>query len=241
MKNFLTLVLVCISLCCYAQKFQLTDKNGNPYSDNQTISSLITENDLDYGVEFVTYIEVANLTDIDLNVKTLRTNINLVDGMNAYVCFFECDSPEGTMLEMEYTIEGGGSETYSLHLQPHGNFGLCRFKIEFEAEDQQMTLYVDIDMTHVGVQENNNAASLSAFPNPAPANSIITISYSLAHNNDSNRLIIRNILGTVVMNLPLNPFNSNISIDISSLKSGVYFYSIENNNQISITKKLIVK
>jgi len=83
--------------------------------------------------------------------------------------------------------------------------------------------------------------SLSAFPNPAPANSKVNVSYTLADKNDNNCLVIRNIMGAMVMSMPLNSYENNMAIDISNLKSGVYFYAIENKNHISIAKKLIVK
>jgi hypothetical protein len=79
---------------------------------------------------------------------------------------------------------------------------------------------------------------LSASPNPVPANAIVNVSYSIF---DNNNLIISNFLGAEVLNMPLNPHENKISIDVSTLKQGVYFYAIENKNQILIAKKLIVK
>jgi hypothetical protein len=118
---------------------------------------------------------------------------------------------------------------------------LSKFKFEFTAEGETVTLHAIIDMCGVGIKEQSNAtASLSAFPNPAPANSKINVSYTLADRN-GNRLVVRNILGAVVINIPLNPYENKVSIDASNLKSGVYFYAIENKNQISIARKLIVK
>jgi len=244
MKRILTLLLVCASLFGYAQKFQLTDLNGNPYTDGEKISATITENDLTGPFnDFYVEIMVKNLYDFEQTVNSLRENIKLVDGMVAFVCFGVCDDPEtGGQLEMECLIDGDASAIFSLHLVPKDKYGLSQFKIVFSVEGQSMTLYIDIDMTHVGVKEqNNDKVSLSAYPNPVQAGSKINVSYTLTDKSSNNKLVIRNILGAEVMSFPLNPYETTISVNIASLVQGVYFYAIENKNQISIAKKLLVK
>jgi len=244
MKRILTLLLVCASLFGYAQKFQLTDLNGNPYSDGDKIYATINENNLTGPFnDFFIEIKVQNLEERELTVNSLRENIKLVSGMVAFVCFGVCDDPEtGGQLSMSCDIEEGDSAIFSLHLVPKDKYGLNRFKIEFSAEGQTMTLYLDIDYTHVGVKEQNSEkVSLSAYPNPVVTGSNVNVSYVLADKSNSNKLVIRNILGSVVMSVPLNPYETAINVDTSPLVQGVYFYAIENKNQISIVKKLIVK
>jgi len=242
MRRVFTLLFMSLSLLGYAQQFQLSNLKGEPYSDGETISITITEDDLNFMEEFFIEIKVENLTDTELNVKTLRTNTVLVDGMSAYVCFGNCFAPD--VLAINCNILSN-SEIYSLHLTPNGKFGLSTFKLEFwskENASDKVTLFVNIDMQPLGIKEQTHQkVSLFAYPNPAPANSTIKISYTLATQNDNHHLKIRNILGTVVMDLPLNPFENSVAIDISNLVSGVYFYSMESNQQVSIAKKLIVK
>jgi len=245
MKKILTLLFVGIALFGYAQKFQLTDPKGNPYADGQTISVTITEGDLNpFDGEYVTDIHVENLVDTEWLMQTSRTN-TLADGIEAYVCFGSCFPND--VFDIDYEFFEGLGASYALHLAPIDtlgvlHYGLCQFKLDFIAEDQSMTLFVNIDVQSLGVKEQNPVnVSLAAYPNPAPANSLIHVSYTLANKNDDNRLVIRNILGTRVMNISLNPYTDRVSIDISPLVSGIYFYSIENRNSISIAKKLIVK
>jgi hypothetical protein len=248
MKKLLLLLFICASFLGYAQKFQLTAPDGTPYTDGQRIYTAITEEDLvligdpdgEHILEFVKEIIVENLLDIELEIRALLTTISFVNGMELEICFGAC-YPSGSFNDIEHVLLERGSEPYSIHLRPNDKFGLSSFKLEFLADDEKMTLYVDIDMTKIGVKEQNLAkASLSAYPNPASANTPINISYTLADKNDS-RLVIRNILGAAVINIPLNPNETTVAIDASSLKSGVYFYAIENRNQISVAKKLIVK
>jgi len=243
MKKLLTLLLISVFVIGYAQNFELTDSRENPYTDGDTISAIITTADLNFRDEYVIEILVKNLTDFALDVKTSRTNIIVANGMLAYVCFGECDDT-GNIYDMDYLIEGD-HEPYALHLAPNDNIGLNMFKLEFWTKPDKtdkMTLYVEIDVTRIGVMELNHAnVSLSAFPNPAPVNSRVSISYTLADKNSGNNLIIRNIMGAEVMSMPLNPGKNSASIDISPLVPGVYFYTIENKSHISIVRKLIVK
>ena len=240
MKKLLTLLLIGLTLFSYAQSFQLVDTLGNIYTDGETISATITKEDLNPGGEFVTHIIVENLTMVELDIRTIRTNIDLVEGMQAYVCFGLC-FPDSVLI-IPWTIMGK-SESYDLHLATHKNFGFCKFKLEFLTPEESMTLYVEVDVQDEnGVTDTNpTPVSLSAYPNPAPANSIINVSYSVADINETQNLVVRNILGSVVLSMPLNPYENKTSIDVSTLKQGVYFYAIENKNQIVIAKKLIVK
>ena len=146
---------------------------------------------------------------------------------------------------MSGTVEAGKHDEYTLHIYPRGGYGLCKFKLEFWTEENQMDLFmlfVEIDYLELAVNDNNNTpVSLWAYPNPASPNSTITISYTLSEKNMGQQLSIKNILGATVMNIPLNAFENTVSIDASSLKSGIYFYGIENNNHLSLVKKLIIK
>ena len=242
MKKILTLLLIVgIALTSYAQKFQLTDPNGTPYTNGQTINIDITHEDLTAFDEYVVKITIKNTSTEDLNMRTIRENIAIAVGMFAYVCFGVCDET-GEMLAMDCPIFEGGQDSFDLHLAPRGKFGLCQFKVDFMVPDESMTLYININVQElgVGVYDKKNA-SLSAFPNPTVAHSLLNVAYTLADRSHNNRLVVRNIVGGEVMNLPLNPNQNSITIDISSLVAGVYFYAIEDKKQIVIAKKLIVK
>jgi hypothetical protein len=240
MKKILILFFVSISLLGYAQYFQLTDPKGSPFYDGQTILRTITEEDLNaidstYAIEIV----VVNLTATELDIKTSRTNITLVEGMSAYVCFGVCH--EEDIYDINYTVIEN-SEPYSLHLKPNGNIGQCKFQIDFTAESQSITLYIEIDMLPLGAKENNNDnVFLNAYPNPVSVGLKVNVSYFIEDYHKIQNLVIRNIIGTEVIRMPLNPFDNIITFDTSSLKAGIYFYAIENNNQIYFSKKLIVK
>jgi len=244
MKKLLILLFFSISFLGYAQHFQLTDLRGNPYENGDIISATITENDLiEIGdeKEFIVEVIVENLQDFEFEISTKRTNINLIPGMQAYVCFGVCDDTR-EQLVMDYLISEAGTLDFSLHLVPNGNFGLCQFQIDFMTTDTTITLFIDIDLQSLAVKEQNKEkVSLSAYPNPVQAGSNVNLSYTLAPQSNNVKLVVRNILGAEVMSIPLNPQEKNITVNTASLVQGVYFYAIENNHHILIAKKLIVK
>lgn len=249
MKKILTLFLVGISLFTYAQKFQITNMDGNLYPDEQTISVTITEEDMPSGTYDI-YFLVENLTADSLTVNSLLTP-TLVEGMMAEVCTNNACYPGS--YDIDILIKENSVMEYSFHLTPFiyifedtliviPLYGLCQFKLEFTAGDEKITLYWNINVKPLGVKElNSNNVSLSVYPNPAPANSTINVSYTVSNYNEKQNLVIRNILGSEVLRMQLNPYENKTSVDISTLKQGVYFYAIENKNQIIIAKKLIIK
>ena len=243
MKKLISLIFVCLFFWGYAQKFQITDSKGTPYNDGETISVAITEDDLNDDEEFIQAFEVKNLTESDLEVVSLRTNLELPDGMMAWVCYGVCF--EDNVFQISWGISGNEKEDYALHLFPNELSGLCKFKIDFWSDEEQtdlFTLNVEITVGEVGIKENNNSSvSLNAYPNPVSVNSTLNITYHIPDGDMGNNLVIRNIFGAKVMSTPLNPYDNKITIETASLPSGVYFYAVENRNAISAAKKLIVK
>jgi hypothetical protein len=240
MKKLLILLFVSISILGYAQQFQLSDPKGNPYFDGHIFSETITVNDLNPTGAYEINIKITNLTAEEFQIFIKCTMIEMVEGMDVEACLGVCAIMFDSVINNNAIIEGGGNALYEFHLKPGDLFGMNKFVFEFMVGEEIVTLYANINMTPVGVAEFAQNASLSAYPNPASANAPVTISYTLTDNTD-HHLVIKNILGAAIANIPLSPYENKVVLDASLLKSGVYFYAIENRNQISIAKKLIVK
>lgn len=83
----------------------------------------------------------------------------------------------------------------------------------------------------VGLNEAGEQSYVSAYPNPA--NSVL----NLKANTTINRVIISNALGQIVYDNMLN--KSETSIDVSALKTGMYFIRMETANGAA-TQKLMI-
>ncbi len=81
------------------------------------------------------------------------------------------------------------------------------------------------------------AANINAYPNPATMNVIIQHNFK---NETNARLLISNVMGMALKSIPIQA-NNEIQIDVSNFASGVYFYSLEVNGKVFVTKKLIIR
>jgi hypothetical protein len=78
-----------------------------------------------------------------------------------------------------------------------------------------------------------------AYPNPA--SQVLNFAYQLKNNNDEAKVLIHNLLGSLVAEIKLSAFDSQVQIPVSDYKAGIYFYTISVNNQNVVTKKFIIK
>lgn len=78
------------------------------------------------------------------------------------------------------------------------------------------------------------------FPNPANQQTEISVK-GLPSPNSEARVMLRNLLGSVVKEIKVKGDQNKFSIVTSDLNNGLYFYSVLFENRILFTKKLIVK
>jgi len=78
-----------------------------------------------------------------------------------------------------------------------------------------------------------------AYPNPAAH--YIQFDYRLTDRMSEGKIIVYNLLGSVLGEYRLNNYNNRLQIPVDKLKAGIYFYTISINNKSLITKKFVVK
>jgi hypothetical protein len=101
------------------------------------------------------------------------------------------------------------------------------------ATSKTLTVY---DCAAVGIAENNNLmANLNVYPNPAHEVVNVTLPSSIS---DVYKIKLVNVLGAVVYEETVT--KGNASINLSGKAKGIYFLSVEANNQ-KATKKIVVE
>ena len=115
--------------------------------------------------------------------------------------------------------------------------GYADVKDSVDIVDQDVTI-TKIMTTVMGVPEFNNK-DIKIYPNPSSG--IFTLEISNT-SNDTYNIKIFDVLGSMVYNNQISG-NGNISkqIDISSYAKGMYFVSIESENNFVISRRIIVK
>ncbi len=106
-------------------------------------------------------------------------------------------------------------------------------------------MYTDADFLYVGMEESEMAGSDFAvvsqtMPNPAVTSANFNVTLTETTNVSVH---VTNLMGQNVMSLPVRTMQAGanpVSIDVTGLTSGVYFYTVEAGNK-AITKKMVVK
>lgn len=90
-----------------------------------------------------------------------------------------------------------------------------------------------------GVKDLKTAPTLNAYPNPTRGETTITVNQA---GNEKYSIRISNAIGRTVktVDVPQNASDA-ISVDISALPSGFYFYSLLANDKMLETKRLILQ
>jgi len=189
-------------------------------------------------------IKVVNFTEEIVDVKVRKIIEDTIDGTeNAFFWDLEYgveqyESAAVAMASLKtfydfrgfywpYNEEGTSTITYVYFdvLDPDHKVSLT---IEYTAEDTQ------------GFEEEDALADFShAFPNPA--NSMVNFEYELSPDVQEARIVISNLLGTTIREIPVSKENGSITIDVSDLTEGLYLYSVIINDRSKLTRKLVVK
>jgi hypothetical protein len=114
----------------------------------------------------------------------------------------------------------------SVHVAGVNSCGASSFSTDF---------VVEVLAGGVGMSENENAALVGLYPNPA--NGSVTIIPARALNAD---LRVFNSLGAEVVTLLNLDLKGNYTVDISALRSGIYFIRISSQD-LRQTLKLVVR
>jgi len=90
-----------------------------------------------------------------------------------------------------------------------------------------------------GINEiNNNYLFSNVYPNPA--NNFATFNYSYAANVNNAKIVVADLLGKVILSIPLSNKEGKTTIDTKNITNGIYVYSLQLNGRNVNTKKLII-
>lgn len=190
-------------------------------------------------------VSVTNNTHNLMNVKVLRTNVEIVDGTENTFCWVTCyppdvdESPEGIRID-----PGASVDNFTGDFIANESIGTSIVKYKFFDDDNPDT-FSEVVVKYwsspqaIGEEIANNISFSNAYPNPAI--NTFNIDYNFDTNINNASLKIVNLLGSVVKEVEIDQNSNKLSMDISNLDSGVYFYSIVVNNEVFQTKKLVIR
>ncbi|HOX79314.1 MAG TPA: T9SS type A sorting domain-containing protein, partial [Bacteroidales bacterium] len=127
-------------------------------------------------------------------------------------------------------------EDDTLYTQPMTYDSLCPYEIQSDTLELDCGLFVNID--EIPTKEQYES-SIKISPNPASDWVVLTLPDVIA--TGAVELTVYNILGKEEIDTKFNPVNRMISLDTSSLSSGMYLVVCKDQKNRILTEKLIIK
>jgi len=195
------------------------------------------------------YANVKNISDKLINVKVARTNIEVMANTRNQVVFGDIKYAPSVDTTAYLTLPSGATTNEQdmlkgQYFNESGNIGktIVRYSFyDFSNTSDHKDVVVVFWTSPTSVEENifDKISFSSAYPNPATNK--FNIDYNFDISFSRARLKIVNLLGSVVKDVEIDQGSNKLSMDISDLNAGVYFYSVVVNNDVFQTKKLVIR
>ncbi len=177
------------------------------------------------------------------DVLVQRTVNNIVAGHVSYFCWFECYGENTSLAPDPINIPAGSSTSiFKAYLESNLIPGTSYVKYcFFDMANTSDSVCVDyVFDASTGISEVPTDRNFISKPYPNPAKESTSFVINLNKGSKGARIKIFNMLGAEVKEVLLTEARNSVKVNISDLKSGVYFYSLWVNNKSTGTGKLMI-
>ncbi len=197
--------------------------------------------------EIVFHAVVHNNTNSGLQIKVRRKRLSMVENTTSAFCWGLCFPPDTDESVDSRLIMANGSSTdeeFSGHYTTAGQIGISMVEYTFfnaDNEDQNVKVVAKYWAGFDGIAEDAmNGGSISdIYPNPAT--NYVSVDYNMPAEVNSAKVSIVNLLGAVVKESVIERSSNKLTMDISELEGGIYFYTVLINGDVYKTKKLVIQ
>jgi hypothetical protein len=237
MKNFTLVLLSAVVLgslsSAVAQTFTLS--NITPVS----VSS-------DPWTPVESHVAISNTSNSLKRVRIERIINYIQSGQFEFFCYGAttglCYPPGTAMSNGQDTIFGNSVDnSFKASLNPTGVYGPASIHYRiFDTDNISDSVGVVLawDIT-TSLGENNEVYGLSK-PLQNPADAFTVFNYNLKSTDNSDRLIVFNMLGTKIKTMDIPGKSGALVLTTSDLKSGMYMVSYISNGKVKDTSRLVV-
>jgi len=227
----------------YSQSLSLSNASG-PIEPNSTIVQAGTPD----STELVTYLNVINSGDRAVRIVCKKTELSLMEDTEVTFCFGGiCYFYTTYVSDPSDPIEPGGSITdFSGHYNrsdwepiPSGETVVRWTFFVNGDENDSVSVTVKYTTYPLGIEKPIAFQGFlsSGFPNPA--NEIVTFHYQVATGSQGT-LIIRNLVGSALMDVVLPATEGKITLPTAGLPGGIYFCSLMVEGKMVGAQKILV-
>jgi hypothetical protein len=190
---------------------------------------------------FGTHFRVLNTTNNSIMVMSNDTATSLVSGADYMGSFDACYVPQPGEPPVGFLLEANDFGTFYMTYYPNNAAGVttveCCFYNEANPTDSAChTIRFDASITN-GIQEENVDVVSTPFPNPAVNFSEIQYQFAKA---SKGKVMIYDAAGKMVANELWKGKSGSVSVDVSALPNGTYFYDFISESAVKQKGKLTV-
>lgn len=231
---FTTILTLAVIFGTYAQRFEVVDNSKNLKAE--------------IGEKVLTPITIKNLTDAPLNLVIRRVDQAIGSSQNSFFCLDgKCFDSEMDQLPVPYLIPAGETSLAFESVMETGLAeGISSVKyIIYDRNHPTEAVEVDLSYTVAEKKEKNiiydsDKLKLNdVYPNPVTEFAIID--YNIINNSVDAKIIIHNVLGSVMGEYQLPYLENKVTIKTEDFNPGVYFYTLYVDNDGVLTRKLIIR
>ncbi len=243
MKNLiLILVFSMISLFSNGQIVLTDDSENNISNDTLWVYGQPNEDYIRANVFF------SNESNQTAYVFVRKDEIEIQEGSSVAFCWNDfCFSPAVTDVEEPLTLQPGesSSETdFYSEIYPEGANGESIVQFEFYSDrddfEPVVATIIYVVSSSTQVSEINSARWSISEPYPNPARDFTRIDYQIPASTYDARLVIRNLVGKQILDLPLSSDKNQIRVPTNQLSNGIYICSLYYGDRIYDSKRLII-
>ena len=228
-----------VAVLTYAQSFQFIHE-GTVIPNGGTIQ---VSGDISL-YEIVAEMDIKNVSSNAISAKLRKFEVDVLPGTVNMLCWGLCFAPNVFESPSPIVIPPNViNEDFYGHYVPNSVIGvsIMRYTVfDMNHPADSAYFFVEFNAGTVGITDHaSNKISVSN-PYPNPAKSQTSFNFQLPANTSRAAIKIHNLLGAVVKDVQLVGQDGKLTINVSDLNDGVYFYSIVVNNETYETKRLII-
>lgn len=235
MKRFIYIsILFFASSLAYSQGLEIVDSNLNI--------------DSDVGTSVSTAIKVKNISNHIILLGIEKVEENIRSSQVATFCINNDCSENNIVLQHNIIrlypgqVFDGFSASLETGLVP-GNSSIkyLVYNLSDITESVEVEINYSIkEKTKEGVLYSSKVVELSdVYPNPVKEKAIF--SYNYLDPEKEAKIVIHSVLGSIMSEYRLSPYESRLTIPVINYIPGVYFYTLYIENEGVATKKMVIR
>lgn len=242
-KLFFTLALLVSVFALAAQSYTVTEKETGNVVENGA-------NYYVYGDGVATGGELNIEFDVTANenVRLIgeKVEVQVVENTQNYFCWGNCFLST-IYVSDPVSLEEGQMEVFSMHYMYDNVIedvaGLEQIMQYYlypaNNPDDKFVINVIFKYSLDGVED---ISSIGEFSNayPMPASDVVNFDYNFASSVNSAMVAVYNMMGQEVLRSDISGMSGKLSLNVSDLADGVYFYSLVVNGKVEKSSKLAI-